>query len=116
MSHLSILPTVFTRLDLLEQSLRDEGFEVSVNASLSDVIGPPRHVDLLAIWPDCRPIGWVNGSDGTVVMYGDLQRISQSGGLSHRLQRVSRRYALLQALDDVQHLSLSSGQITVSPV
>ncbi len=116
MSHLSILPTVFTRLDLLEQSLRDEGFEVRVNACLNDVTGPPRSVDLLAHWSDCRPIGWVTGSDGTVVMHGDLQRISLHGGLSHRLQRVSRRYALLQALDDVQQLSLPTGQVSVSPL
>ena len=116
MSHLSILPTVFTRLDLLEKSLRDEGFDVRVDALLNDVIGPARHVDLLAIWPDCRPIGWVTDSDGTVAMHGDLQRISQSGGLSHRLQRVSRRYALLQALDDVKQLSIPAAQVTVSAV
>ena len=116
MSHLSILPTVFTRLDLLEQSLRDEGFQVSVDGCLHDVAGPPRPVNLLATWSNCRPIGWVVGSDGAIVMHGDLQRISLQGGLSLRLHRVSRRYALLQALDDVRQLSLPSAQVSVSQV
>ncbi len=47
MSHLSILPTVFTRLDLLEAALLDEGFQVSRQSELTVFDGAPCPVDLL---------------------------------------------------------------------
>ena len=99
MSHLSILPTLYTRLDLLASSLRDEGFDVSISAPMDRFDQEPMVVDLLASLGSGPLLGWVLGADQGLRMVGDLQRISQHHGLDARLQRVARRYALREALD-----------------
>jgi hypothetical protein len=45
---------------------------------------------------------------------GDLQRISLHTGLSGRLQRVSRRYALLEAMDQIQGLDPAVAQVSLT--
>lgn len=105
MSHLSILPTVYTRADLLELSLRDEGFKVVVGGLMSQFGRDPLLVDLLAGLDDSPSLGWVVGSDGVLTMVGDLQRIAMHHGLEERLQRVARRYALRSALDAAEQFT-----------
>ena len=114
MSHLSILPTVFTRLDWLEQSLRDEGFPVHRDASLPIFGARPQHVDLLAKLASSRPLAWLRRPDGAIEMCGDLQRISLQAGLNRRLQRVSRRYALLEAMDQIQQLDSFDAEVSLT--
>ena len=114
MSHLSILPTVFTRLDWLEQSLVDEGFTVGRGASLPVFGRDPQAVDLLASIDSSHPLAWVRRHDGSITMVGDLQRISLHTGLSGRLQRVTRRYALLEAMDQIQRLDPATAQVSLS--
>ena len=99
MSHLSILPTVYTRSDLLESSLRHEGFDVVRGAVMSHFNGDPVPVDLLARHGDAPSLGWISDSQGVLTMVGDLQRIARHHGLDARLQRVARRYALLAAVE-----------------
>ena len=99
MSHLSILPTVYTRSDLLESALRHEGFDVVLGAVMSHFNGDPVPVDLLARHGDAPSLGWIADSQGVLTMVGDLQRIARHHGLDARLQRVARRYALLAAVE-----------------
>ena len=114
MSHLSILPTVFTRLDWLEQSLLDEGFTVGRDALLPVFGKDSQVVDLLARVDQSHPLAWVRREeDGAIEMLGDLQRISLHTGLSGRLQRVSRRYALLEAMDQIQGLDPAVAQVSL---
>jgi hypothetical protein len=101
MSHLSILPTVYTRLDYLARSLTQEGFKVQFGGCLDDVGAAPVPVDLVAYCGDVRPLGWSRQSDGSICLWGDLQRISSHPGLEARLQRVARRYALLFAIEQI---------------
>ena len=58
-------------------------------------------VDVLAFQGSAMPLGWTRRENGTIVMHGDIQRISRQHGLEQRLQRVTRRYALLHAMDEV---------------
>ena len=105
MSHLSILPTVYTRADLLEASLRKEGFKVVVGGLMSQFGRDPLLVDLLAGLDDSPSLGWIVGGDGVLTMVGDLQRIATHHALECRLQRVARRYALLTALDAAEQFT-----------
>ena len=114
MSHLSILPTVFTRLDLLERALCDEGFTVKREAELDDFGSVPINVDLLACIDGGRPLGWLTQPDGSIDMHGDLQRISTQIGLAERLQRVTRRYALLDAFARASDASMPPMQVSFS--
>ena len=116
MSHLSILPTVFTRLDLLEAALIEEGFHVSQQTTLQAFDAEPRPVDLLAHGADGRPIGWTQGTSGVITMIGDLQRMSLQTGLPSRLQQLTRRYALLEAMDEPKSGDLQKVQVTVEPI
>mgnify|MGYP005678354661 CR=1 FL=1 len=112
MSHLSILPTVYTRSDLLESSLRREGFDVVLGAVMSHYNGDPVPVDLLACQGDAPSLGWIADCQGVLTMVGDLQRIARHHGLDARLQRVARRYALLSAVDAMDGFT-PSAELTV---
>ena len=68
-------------------------------------------VDVLASQGSALPLGWTQREDGTIVMHGDIQRISRQPGLEQRLQRVTRRYALLHAMDEVRLGSLGSAEL-----
>ena len=105
MSHLSILPTVYSNEDLLEASLRDEGFNVVVGGLMARFGRDPLLVDLLAEFGDSPSLGWIVGSDGVLTMVGDLQRIARHHGLEGRLQRVARRYAVRSALDAAEQFT-----------
>jgi hypothetical protein len=111
MSHLSILPTVFTNLDRLVRALRDEGFRVEQTTELKGFADDSHAVDVLAVYGDAMPLGWTQQQDGTIVMHGDIQRISHHLGIEQRLQRVSRRYALLHALDQVRFSEMGSAEL-----
>ena len=114
MSHLSILPTAYTRVDLLEASLRDEGFDVVVGGLISRFGQEPLLVDLLARLDDAPSLGWSVGADGLLTMVGDLQRIARHHGLEARLQRVARRYALRAALDAAEQF-MPGTQVMLDP-
>ena len=105
MSHLSILPTAYTRVDLLESSLRDEGFDVVVGGLMTRFGKDPLLVDLLAGLGDAPSLGWSMGEDGVLTMVGDLQRIARHHGLERKLQRVARRYGLRAALDAAEQFA-----------
>jgi len=111
MSHLSILPTVFTDLERLVHALRDEGFSVQRTTELNGFADDSHSVDVLAERGRAMPLGWTQHEDGTIVMHGDIQRISRHPGLKQRLQRVTRRYALLHAMDQVRLGSLGSAEL-----
>jgi hypothetical protein len=111
MSHLSILPTVYTRLDYLARALTQEGFKVQFGGYLDDVGAVPVPADLVASCGDCRPLGWSRQADGCICLCGDLQRISSHPGLEARLQRVARRYALLFAIDQI---NIESDRLTTA--
>ena len=114
MSHLSILPTAYTRVDLLEASLRDEGFDVVVGGLISRFGQEPLMVDLLARLGDAPSLGWSVGADGVLTMVGDLQRIARHHVLEGRLQRVARRYALRAALDAAEQF-MPGTQVMLDP-
>ena len=114
MSHLSILPTAYTRVDLLEASLRDEGFDVVVGGLIGRFDQEPLLVDLLARLCDAPSLGWSIGADGVLTMVGDLQRIASHHGLEGRLRRVARRYALRAALDSAEQF-MPGTQVMLDP-
>ena len=111
MSHLSILPTVFTDLECLVQALCDEGFTVERSTELHGFADDSHSVDVLAIQGSAMSLGWTQQEDGTIVMHGDIQRISRQPGLEQRLQRVTRRYALLHAMEEVRLSGMGSAQL-----
>ena len=98
MSHLSILPTAYTRVDLLEASLRDEGFDVVVGGLISRFGQEPLLVDLLARLGMPRPWAGVWEQMGSHHGGGSATH-SPSPRTGGKLQRVARRYALRAALD-----------------
>ena len=111
MSHLSILPTVFTDLERLVHALRDEGFSVQRTTELNGFADDSHSVDVLAVHGRAMPLGWTQHEDGTIVMHGDIQRISRHPGFKQRLQRVTRRYALLYAIYEVRVGGMSSAEL-----
>ena len=111
MSHLSILPTVFTDLERLVQALCDEGFTVERSTKLQGFADDSHAVDVLAFQGSAMPLGWTQREDGTIVMHGDIQRISRQPGLEQRLQRVTRRYALFHAMEEVRLGGMGSAQL-----
>ena len=63
MSHLSILPTVFTDLERLVQALCDEGFTVERSTELQGFADDSHAVDVLAFQGSAMPLGWTQRED-----------------------------------------------------
>ena len=100
MSHLSILPTLVTDLDLLEIALQAEGFRVQCGGIVSSF---DRHqaVDLAAYHPSGLQLGWRRtGDHDQLDLVADLSAPAGSGRTESALRRVLRRYALNTALHD----------------
>ena len=113
MSHLSILPTIYTDLDRLAQALHQESFEVTASSQMPGFGPTTIAVDLSATLGDSMILGWVRQSDGSISLRSDLQRISRTPGLEAALQRVARRYSLLTALAEVERQQLPNAALTV---
>ena len=112
MSHLSILPTLVTDLELLEIALGSEGFRVSRGGRVTS-FDRSKSVDLSAHHPSGLRLGWVQ-RDGECHfdLVVDLAAPDGSGRTESALRRVLRRYALSQALREAETLDaemVSSG-------
>ena len=113
MSHLTILPTLLRSLERLEACLIDEGFRVSRPGVISGFADQAEPVDLVAIAADGHQLAWKRSTDGTLSLIGDLARLSTQPGLSTMLRRITRAYALRQALSDLDP-SFSSARVTLA--
>ncbi len=100
LSHLTILPTVFKQLNLLEASLTNEGFSVLRNVDIIDFEGKNINVDILATKNQHFPISWQKSDDGVISMITDLQRLSRDVEISSTLHKISQSYSLLYATQE----------------
>ena len=104
MSHLSILPTLVTDLELLELSLQAEGFRVKRDGLVSSF---DRHqsVDLAAQRASGEQLGWRRTDEQhQFELVADLSAPEGSGRTESALRRVLRRYALNTALREASLL------------
>ncbi|GCE65430.1 hypothetical protein OMCYN_01368 [cyanobiont of Ornithocercus magnificus] len=104
MSHLSILPTVLKDLVLLRRALRSEGYIISSSGKVATIGSGEIGVELVACSDDGAVLGWRRGEDGILELVGDLVRLSSRLAISERLKRISRAYALQQALQEAEQL------------
>ncbi|KZR87990.1 hypothetical protein MITS9509_01685 [Synechococcus sp. MIT S9509] len=98
MSHLSILPTLVTDLDLLEIALTSEGFKVLRRGVVSS-FDSHQSVDLAAVHPSGLQLGWRQSDNAPHFdLVADLAAPEGSGMTESVLRRVLRRYAMTQAM------------------
>ena len=112
MSHLTILPTLVTDLDLLEIALRSEGFQVFRRGVVSS-FDSHQSVDLAAVHPSGLQLGWRHSDNQPHFdLVADLSAPKGSGLTEPSLRRVLRRYAISQAMRQAEILdaeTVSSG-------
>ena len=101
MSHLSILPTVLRDVARLAESLESFGLPVHWDGELITPVGR-QNVRLWVRLEGGQQLGWRSGSDGTLELVADLERVSRDHTLQALLSRLTRAYAARQALDDLQ--------------
>jgi hypothetical protein len=98
MSHLTILPTVITDLELLEETLLAEHYLVQrpglIKAFGEDIFT----ADLVATDRSGLQMGWRLDSDGSLSLMLDLGQTKDSAGHQTRLKTILRAYALRSAL------------------
>ena len=98
MSHLTILPTVITDLELLEEILLGEHYLVQrpglIKAFGQDIYG----ADLVATDRSGLQMGWRWDTDGSLALMMDLGQTKDSAGHQSRLKTILRAYALRSAL------------------
>jgi|TARA_B100001093_G_C26859615_1_gene1029252 hypothetical protein len=98
MSHLSILPTVITDLELLEETLLSEQYQVQ-RPGLIKAFGQDIHpAELVATDLSGLQMGWRRNGDGSLSLMVDLGQTKDSAGYQVRLQKILRNYALRSAL------------------
>ena len=98
MSHLTILPTVITDLELLEETLLAEHYLVQrpglIKAFGEDIFT----ADLVATDRSGLQMGWRWDSDGSLSLMLDLGQTKDSAGHQTSLKTILRAYALRSAL------------------
>jgi len=115
MSHLSILPTVLRDVDCLFASLQDMGLQPRRGGTLPGFGGETVVVDLQVTMQDAQSIGWQQQANGQLALVADLQRLSRSLPLQRLLSRLTRAYAVRQALHQVSHdPALQSAEVVLT--
>ncbi len=102
MSHLSILPTVLRDEQLLAHSLESLGHRPHWDGVITTPIGaePVRlHLQL----PSGQRLGWrQEGANGHLVLVADLERLSHDITVQQLLSKLTRAYAVREALQAAQ--------------
>ncbi|MDG1060023.1 MAG: DUF1257 domain-containing protein [Synechococcus sp. cluster3_bin.96] len=106
MSHLTILPTVITDLELLEETLLAEHYLVQrpglIKAFGQDVFP----AELVATDSSGLQMGWRWDADGSLALMLDLGQTRNSAGHKTHLKTILRAYALRSALRSADGVSL----------
>ena len=106
MSHLTILPTVITDLELLEETLLAENYLVQrpglIKAFGQDIYS----AELVATNRSGLQMGWRRDDDGSLALMLDLGQTRNSAGHKTHLKTILRAYALRSALRSADGVSL----------
>ena len=106
MSHLTILPTVITDLELLEETLLAEHYLVQrpglIKAFGQDVFP----AELVATDSSGLQMGWRWDADRSLALMLDLGQTRNSAGHKTHLKTILRAYALRSALRSADGVSL----------
>ena len=106
MSHLTILPTVITDLELLEETLLAEHYLVQ-RPGLIKAFGQDIYpAELVATDSSGLQMGWRWDADGSLALMLDLGQTRDSAGHETRLKTILRAYALRSALRSADEVSL----------
>ena len=107
MSHLTILPTVITDLELLEETLLAENYLVQRPGLIKTFGQDIYSAELVAT--DCSGLqmGWKRDVDGSLVLMLDLGQTKDSKGHKTHLKTILRAYALRSALRSAEESNLS---------
>ena len=106
MSHLTILPTVITDLELLEETLLSEHYLVQ-RPGLIKAFGQDIYpAELVATDSSGLQMGWRWDADGSLALMLDLGQTRNSAGHKTHLKTILRAYALRSALRSADGVSL----------
>ena len=106
MSHLTILPTVITDLELLEETLLAEHYFVQ-RPGLIKAFGQDIYpAELVATDSSGLQMGWRWDADGSLALMLDLGQTRNSAGHKTHLKTILRAYALRSALRSADGVSL----------
>ncbi len=106
MSHLTILPTVITDLELLEETLLAEHYLVQ-RPGLIKAFGQDIYpAELVATDSSGLQMGWRWDADGSLALMLDLGQTRNSAGHKSHLKTILRAYALRSALRSADGISL----------
>ena len=115
MSHLTILPTVITDLDLLEETLLAEHYLVQ-RPGLIKAFGQDIYAaELVATDRSGLQMGWRWDADGSLALMLDLGQTKDSAGHQTRLKTILRAYALRSALSSEDRAIFCPSVSTTEP-
>ena len=98
MSHLTILPTVITDLELLEETLLAEHYLVQRPGLIKAFGQDVYQADLVATDSNGLQMAWRWDTDGSLELMLDLGQTKDSAGHKTHLKTILRAYALRSAL------------------
>ena len=98
MSHLTILPTVITDLELLEETLLAEHYLVQRPGLIKAFGQDVYQADLVATDSNGLQMAWRWDTDGSLELMLDLGQTKDSAGHKTHLNTILRAYALRSAL------------------
>ncbi len=107
MSHLTILPTVITDLELLEETLLSQQYLVQRPGLIKAFSQEVYPAELVATDSRGLQMGWRWDSHGSLALMVDLAQSRNSARHQVQLQKILRAYALRSALRSADGLSFN---------
>ncbi len=116
MSHLSILPTVLTDLDLLEETLLAQHYVVQRPGFIQAFGQEVFPSELVATNGDGIQFGWRRDLGGSLELLVDLGQTKHALGHQKRLQDILRGYALRSALRSADGMTFEPQVSSINPI
>ncbi len=111
MSHFSTLRTKITDAQILQQSLRDLGFNVKQNADVRGYNGQRVRSDIVAILDGDYDLGWSKNPDGSFDLIADLWGVAKKHNQTELINSINQKYAVNKTLAEVKRPGLQNANV-----
>ncbi len=111
MSHFSTLRTKITDAQVLQQSLRDLGFSVNLNANVRGYNGQQVRSDIVAQLEGDYDLGWSQNPDGSFDLIADLWGVAKKHNQTELINSINQKYAVNKTLAEVKRPGLQNANV-----
>lgn len=111
MSHFSTLRTKITSAEILTNSLRDLGINVTTDADVRGYNGQHLRADIVAVLEGEYDLGWSRNADGSFDLIADLWGVAKKHNQTELINSINQKYAVNKTLSEVKQRGLQNANV-----